>query len=853
MQQITQFKPTLYLLILMGMVGFAVASQSPAVLVLGGGGVAINAWLVRTGRFRRVPRWLANVVTIAAFLLAAQQWVQFREGRTLATDPLGNPVLIIGHFLVLLQLVKLWEQRLNRDYGQLLVLSLLLMVAASINTNRVVFGILLVAYLFVSLYCCLLFHLKVEGDRARAAGAIAGADVPPATVRQERRGLGRSMRRLTGVVAACGLVVATVTFLFFPRGPASGMLAQGQLLPAQAQTGYTDTVSFQLTAPLLSDGTVVAHARVTRDGAPLEGGDSIYIRGATNSRYRSDPTRDSRRDYTPVTVGPAAAGVPTPLPPVAKNEVAPAFSPGVDGTRFGLRLEVDGPVGGKDLFFVSGTGIGGGAPMAMARSFEAALPLELREAGDGSLRSSDMPSGKFSYAVDSSSDGRAMELFAPAQATYQGKVVPALRVVNQFHTLRAGQLIVKVAGRPVSEIPEQLRQMTAREAYFGGYGLWAMPEDREVVRGGPALRDSYIPPEVAAYARRVEVGGEDDQGPLVAKRNPLAYVDPVDEEIARNIERHLHTKFSYTTDITDAKTRSKLDPIVWFLSDDGKRGHCEYFAWSMALMCQSVGMKSARVALGFRCDEYNPFLHQYVVKQLHAHAWVEVLTTSGWRTFDPTSGRGGDTDDPNSGFFQQARHLFDWLESAYTNRIIYYNNEARDNLIQSVESQMTKPLYAGVNQGWLTRRLTDSPIYQALADPASGTLMVIAGLGVVGFLAWYCRRLLRKWMLRRRADRIGLDTLPDEARLRLAGQLGFYDDLLRLFERRNVGRSAAQTPMEFAGSLLFLPADAFATVRRLTGLFYRVRYGNQQLSGGLQRRLAAVVARLDVQLGAKPD
>ena len=82
----------------------------------------------------------------------------------------GNtPVLMIGEFLMLLQIVKLWEQRGNRDYGQLLVLSLLLMVAAAISTANIVFGLMLVVYLFLSLYCCLLFHLKVETDAARDA------------------------------------------------------------------------------------------------------------------------------------------------------------------------------------------------------------------------------------------------------------------------------------------------------------------------------------------------------------------------------------------------------------------------------------------------------------------------------------------------------------------------------------------------------------------------------------------------------------------------------------------------------------------------------------------------------------
>ena len=44
--------------------------------------------------------------------------------------------------MLLLQLVKLYEQRANRDYAQLIVLSLLLMVAAAINTASLVFGLM---------------------------------------------------------------------------------------------------------------------------------------------------------------------------------------------------------------------------------------------------------------------------------------------------------------------------------------------------------------------------------------------------------------------------------------------------------------------------------------------------------------------------------------------------------------------------------------------------------------------------------------------------------------------------------------------------------------------------------------
>src|SRR6266498_4112250 len=152
MYDIRQFKPALYVLLLLGISGFALAAQAPGLWVLAVAGIAMNAWLLKTNRFRPMPHWLANGVTLVAFLYVCLLWV--KVGTT--------PIILIGEGLVLLQLVKLYEQRTNRDFAQLLVLSLLLMVAASINTASLVFGMMLIVYLFLSLYCCLLFHLKVE-------------------------------------------------------------------------------------------------------------------------------------------------------------------------------------------------------------------------------------------------------------------------------------------------------------------------------------------------------------------------------------------------------------------------------------------------------------------------------------------------------------------------------------------------------------------------------------------------------------------------------------------------------------------------------------------------------------------
>jgi transglutaminase-like putative cysteine protease len=71
-----------------------------------------------------------------------------------------------------------------------------------------------------------------------------------------------------------------------------------------------------------------------------------------------------------------------------------------------------------------------------------------------------------------------------------------------------------------------------------------------------------------------------------------------------------------------------------------RRGYCQQYAGSMALMLRFLGVP-ARVAAGFTSGRYDAVKHEWTVTDHNAHTWVEVYFPGfGWLPFDPTPGRG---------------------------------------------------------------------------------------------------------------------------------------------------------------------------------------------------------------------
>ena len=173
-------------------------------------------------------------------------------------------------------------------------------------------------------------------------------------------------------------------------------------------------------------------------------------------------------------------------------------------------------------------------------------------------------------------------------------------------------------------------------------------------------------------------------------------------------------------------TSPEGDQLRYFLFE-GKKGYCSYFAFSMTLLCRSLGIPS-RVVLGFWVDTQSGVLNFYPVNANQAHAWVEVYFPEyGWIEFDPTS----KTLAPGESF-EFTSYNPEELEPYI--REILANQESLSEIVSS-PGQRQKSLLFRINRTWDAvknnpgRILVFTLIFLFLARVASLVSLLYAGEG----------------------------------------------------------------------------------------------------------------------------
>ena len=259
---------------------------------------------------------------------------------------------------------------------------------------------------------------------------------------------------------------------------------------------------------------------------------------------------------------------------------------------------------------------------------------------------------------------------------------------------------------------------------------------------------------------------------------------PSNYEKAVALELYLQTRFGYTLDLP---RRVPEDPLADFLFER-KKGHCEYFASSMAVMLRSLRIP-ARMITGFRTGEFNDLTGQYVVRASNAHSWVEAyFPGAGWISFDPTPAAA-----LNTRYGWSRIQLYaDAAASFWREWIINYDAEHQRTLGQDAASNSRHLLdeirrWVGRQHRALLRaarraqqQITSFPErWIGGAFAATTALVLLINLGAI-------LRALRARRLRAHPDRA-----PRES-----ASL-WYEQMLRRMARHGWRKAPSQTPRDF--------------------------------------------------------
>ena len=279
--------------------------------VQGGVRRAVARWVIAScAREQGVPILVLNaVVLVAAANLGREVWAQSDQGSQ-------NLILALTHFMLTLLLCKLFERKGVRDAVLILVLSLLIVVAATMFSASGLFFFCILGAYFLLLFCAVvLLNLAAETQRLGSLAPMPAVIPAPRVGRAAGRGRGGPLallrRDLRTTVQHCVFLVlpiAVVVFLLVPRTRGNPLLSPWGL--GSYQTGFTDVVQFRDYGQLSQSEAEVMKVRLSRNGNEVGAEFSeLYFRGQVLDEYSSSRSAWIHRsvigDPPPVTLAEA--------------------------------------------------------------------------------------------------------------------------------------------------------------------------------------------------------------------------------------------------------------------------------------------------------------------------------------------------------------------------------------------------------------------------------------------------------------------------------------------------------------------------------------------------------------------
>lgn len=291
-------------------------------------------------------------------------------------------------------------------------------------------------------------------------------------------------------------------------------------------------------------------------------------------------------------------------------------------------------------------------------------------------------------------------------------------------------------------------------------------------------------------------------------------------EKAAAIDRYLSTQFGYTLELPSEMPR---DPLAFFLFSR-RRGHCEFFASSMAIMLREVGIPS-RVVTGFRGGEFNQVSGNYIVRASDAHSWVEAyIPGAGWASYDPTPA--GDA--PVLSPLRKLELYADAFRQFWREWVVNYDINHQQTLAETTASttrnridQLRTSVFNSYNRLQQHAKQTYESFFLKQPVRIARTIALILFALAVLFKLPGMLHYVRRIVLARNPAR-----QPEVA------AAIWYQRMTAAAKRRGYARRASQTPTEFTNTIAAEPLRS--AVHKFTEQYERARFdGNLEAADSL--------------------
>ncbi len=430
-------------------------------------------------------------------------------------------------------------------------------------------------------------------------------------------------------------------------------------------------------------------------------------------------------------------------------------------------------------------------------------------------------------------DGTGWELSDPRRTTLaqlggrQGRAPPQHRPWS----LRSEIALEPLDSAVLFHVPEAV-------GIYGEFSTLEAVETDGFYLPGPQARREYTvysdprPPDLERLRQQDPRGGPDEL--LTLYTQLPGDLSPRIGELARTwggggataldtvllLQDHLRTTFAYSLDQEPSRYP---DPLLAFL-DEVQEGHCEYFASGLAVMLRTLGVPT-RIVNGFAGAEWNPVGGYWVVRQLHAHSWVQVwFPEDGWVLFDPTpSSQIGSLGQAQLSLAGTVRAWADFGRVTWGEVMLDYGLDTQVRGLRAGLSSLGKLGSGEIGlRDLLGERAPDTD-----EGPARGGALWLLGLGALGVVIGLGVLVVRRprhdpeWSAQMRKGRALLDRLESRWMKASDGVIG-----------------PAWTPLARAQWAAGADAARFGRAPQIVQRWYAARFGSEPLPVGFLDELA---------------